>query len=779
MRSPAALAALLACLLAGALVTGAALPAAAQLLNAPLEGDPDAKMLLESDELLYNVETGRVTAVGNVYIEYRGYQVFARQVSYDEASNRLTASGGVRLEDPEGNTVIAEDLDLADDLATGFLTGLRADTIYRTRLAANRAERIGGNVTVFEDAGYTACWSCRRRPDRPPTWAIKARRVIYNEDADTLRFEEPRFDIFGTTVGPFPSFTIPDPTVRRKSGLLIPTGIYSNLLGFGVRVPYFQTIGPYRDVTVAVTPLTRQGVFGDIEYRERTPTGDWMLRGAGIWQLDPGAFESTSADRRFRGALTTRGSFLINPEWTWGWEGILTTDRRFLDDYKQRGGDGLTAPSTLFLTGLGERTSFDARLWAFRILQDDYDSNEVLDPPPPFSDVGSQLQGKQAFVHPVIDYDGVVGRSVLGGELSWSANLTSLSRQETDAFGAVVDGTTIARFRGVEGTFTRGSAEIGWRRRLYAPLGQVITPFTGARADVFAIENRDPNVDLDDGLRARLMPYAGINYRWPWLITADWGTQVVEPIAEIIARPNEGLIGDVFNEDAQSVVFDDTNLFGTTKFSGYDRVEGGVRANIGIRYTLQTYAGGALSIVAGQSYQIAGRSSYEDPDILDSSGNSGLTTSSSDYVAGLSLDTNRGLTVTAKGRFNENTFDVERAELAAAALAGPLATRVVYAYLAEQPDIGIIDDREEVQGSASLRVTDRVRVFGLMRYDIVDEEIIREGVGIAYDDDALSASIAYSHERADEVDDPDDQTVFFRIGLRTIGDVDASAGLDN
>jgi cytoskeletal protein CcmA (bactofilin family) len=37
-------------------------------------------------------------------------------------------------------------------------------------------------------------------------------------------------------------------------------------------------------------------------------------------------------------------------------------------------------------------------------------------------------------------------------------------------------------------------------------------------------------------------------------------------------------IGHMPNEDSQSLVFDDTNLFSVSKFSGYDRVEGCVRA---------------------------------------------------------------------------------------------------------------------------------------------------------------------------------------------------------
>ncbi|MEM0908951.1 MAG: LPS-assembly protein LptD, partial [Pseudomonadota bacterium] len=107
--------------------------------------DPDAKMYLEADELLYDTETGRVTALGHVFINYQGYQLFAREVTYDQASNTLSARGGLRLEEPEGSVVIARDMTLSDDFREGFLTGLRVDTIFRTRLAANSAERTDGN----------------------------------------------------------------------------------------------------------------------------------------------------------------------------------------------------------------------------------------------------------------------------------------------------------------------------------------------------------------------------------------------------------------------------------------------------------------------------------------------------------------------------------------------------------------------------------------------------------------------------------------------------------
>lgn len=768
--------------LAGLALLGAApaAPAAAQVLDRTIAAEAEGPLYLEADTLLYDINSDRVTARGNVFIAYQGYQLFAASVTYDPATEQLSASGGVRLEEPEGNIIIARDLVLSEDLREGFITGLRADTIYRTRLAANRAERAG-SITIFEDAGYTACWSCRRRPDQPPTWAIKARRVIVDETDRSLTFEAPRFEFLGAPAIPLPTFSIPDPTVARRSGFVTPTFVYSNLLGFGARVPYFQTLGPSADVTVALTPLSRQGVLGDVEFRQRTVSGFWTARAAGIYQLEPEAFEGATGDQRFRGSFSSQGEFWINPRWRYGWDTTLTTDRRFLSDYKQESGGNVTAPTTVFLSGLGDRNHFDARFWAFRILQDDYDDGDVNDAPPPFSPVGAQLQGKQAYVHPVVDYAGVYDGAVLGGELSYRFNLTSLSRQETDAFGEVVDGVNVARFRGVAGTFTRGSAEVSWRDRWFAPLGQVLVPYAGVRGDFFAVENNDPNVVAleDDPVAGRFTPVAGLTWSWPWLVTSDWGTQTVEPVAEIFARPDETHIGDLPNEDAQSVVFDTTNVFGPSRFSGFDRVEGGVRGNVGVRYTLQTYSGGYVSAIVGQSYHLAGRNSYAEEDILNSTGDSGLEEDTSDIVAGITLDTNGGFALTAQGRFEDETLSVERAEVAASARVGPLSTSMIYAYLAAQPELGYEDDREEVQGAASLRVLDRVRLFGLLRYDMQDKEFIRSGIGFGYDDDALSVSVAYSEDRGGGPDEPADRTVFFRVGLRTIGDAGVSTGLEN
>ena len=108
----------------------------------------------------------------------------------------------------------------------------------------------------------------------------------------------------------------------------------------------------------------------------------------------------------------------------------------------------------------------------------------------------------------------------------------------------------------------------------------------------------------------------------------------------MIARPNETQVSRFPNEDAQTLVFDDSNLFRVDKFSGYDRVEGGGRANYGGQYTAQFNQGGFVNVLFGQSYQLFGQNSFAQSSTTNTGLDSGLDSRASDYVARASYQPN-------------------------------------------------------------------------------------------------------------------------------------------
>lgn len=731
--------------------------------------DTSQPMLLEATDLRYDFDNDIITAFGGVEIYFDNYSLQADKVVYNRKTGRFSAHGNVRMTEPDGNLIQAESLDLSDDFSNGFIKALRIDTPQFTHFIAESAERTDDNVTTLNNGLY----SVYKNAPKPPLWRIRSTSIVHNQQERRIYFEGASLELFGTTVAKIPYFSIADPSVGRKSGFLLPRFVTKSRLGFGVAIPYYWSLAPTYDVTATVTPLTRQGVLGQLEWRQKFNNGGYEVNIGGISQADENQFEGSSGDVRGRFIVNTVGRFDLSDRWQAGWNLTYATDRAFREDYSFAKFGSAQELSKIYLSGQSLRNNFDANLYAFQISQEDNPSpTQPMNPSAPFSPVNADLQEKQPYIHPVVDQSLFFDKPFLGGQLNYDGNLTSLTRDTTDAFS--VNGQN--RFRGVEGTFTRVSANLTWQRTLIDPIGQSFTPFAYAKTNLYFLANADDNVTqlADEAVVFRGMPAIGLEYRYPFLAAFSGGNQVIEPVAQVIVRPNEAAIGELPNEDAQSIVFDASTLFEWDKFSGFDRNEGGSRANVGLQYRLQFDKGSFLNGLFGRSFQLAGRNSYAVPGLLDTTGDSGLQTDGSDYVASLYFDTNTGFRIGGNARLNESDFDVERAEVVASGRYGPASTVVSYAYLAERPDAGIDQQRQEVVGSLNLSLEDNWRLFGSVRYDIENKNFVQDAVGVGYDDEGFSASLSYGEDRSRNNGEPVDRVIFFRFGLRTIGDTSLS-----
>ncbi|TGV96801.1 LPS-assembly protein LptD, partial [Mesorhizobium sp. M2D.F.Ca.ET.145.01.1.1] len=142
---------------------------------------------------------------------------------------------------------------------------------------AESAERMGGVLTTFHNGVYTACEPCEDKPDKAPTWRVKARKIIWNGEKKTVRFENANFEFFGFPLAYLPAFEIADPTVKRKSGFLIPSIGYNSHLGYSVKIPYYFALSPTYDLTVTGSGYTKQGFLGEAEWRQRFNNGEYTF----------------------------------------------------------------------------------------------------------------------------------------------------------------------------------------------------------------------------------------------------------------------------------------------------------------------------------------------------------------------------------------------------------------------------------------------------------------------------------------------------------------------
>lgn len=739
--------------------------------------DPNAQMLVQAQELRYDYRAERVVAAGQVQIHYLGSVLEADTVTYDQRTKRLYAEGNVRLTEADGKVVTAQRLELDEHFRDGFVDSLHVETSDKTRMAAARADVYPADdkrLTVFQSGVYTACEPCKDDPTVPPKWQVKAARIIHDENEKTIYFEDARFELFGLPIAYFPYFWTPDPTVKRKTGFLVPKILTNRYYGFGFQLPFFWNIAPNYDLTFAPVITTRQGPLGIVEWRHRLIDGAYSIRASGLFQQDRDRIREIAgvgspSDRDFRGAVETKGDFRLSQNWYWGWDASLFTDNAYTSQY------GVTrqaseAISQVYLFGRGSNSYFDAR--ALHI----YGLSPI--------DVQKQLP----FVHPLLDYRYKFADPIFGGELTYNINLTSLTRQQEDydpitaaaAASGVCDNPAAKKspadclLRGIDGSYTRLSAEAQWRRTFIDSYGQVFTPFLYARADLGAVQiNPDLSTSafIEPGTRsvARFMPAAGLEYRYPFISSHSWGSQMIEPIVQVVARPNETQINRLPNEDSQSLLFDDANLLAINKFSGFDRIEGGGRLNVALQYSAFFEKAGYFNALFGQSFHLFGLNSYAVGDMANTGLLSGLETPRSDYVGRVTYQPNQTYSFTSRFRFDEETFATRRLELEGRVNFDRWTTSLTYGQYDSQPVIGMLLPREGIMPAATLKLTPNWSLSASALYSIDQSRLNTATFGVGYIDDCISLSVLYATNYGYRGDIVPSKVLMVQLAFRTLG----------
>lgn len=704
------------------------------VLKTPVAG---TRVDVVADRITFEGKSKVATATGTVRITYGPYILIATKVVYDQDDGSFKANGSVELREPNGNILQAETADLHNKFKEGFARHLRALLTNDVTITAEYARRQEGGITIYEHASYTACKDCST-DGGAPLWEITTTKTVHDEKAKNLYHTNPTLRIGGVPVGWLPYASMPDPTVKRRSGFLLPSFGSGGAYGFGVTTPYFQELGPSADLTFRPMWTTKQGPVADVEFRQRLNSGSYNVRGYGVYQLSGTDYPS---DSRWRGAVTTEGGFRLNDTWDWGWDGTLVSDKTFLDKYDFDDRD--LATSKVYLTGMDDRSYFSAQALHFRTLSLEQD------------------QGTMPMALPYINSEYTLDQAVLGGELSFDVSAYSLSRDDPYFFSTINHGTDQ----------TRAVTNVNWQRQMTTGAGQVITPFAKLRSDLYITNNVPNGVGgfQDEEVIGRVLPSAGIDVRWPFIASSDYGQSILTPVFQAIAATNETDEDQIGNEDAISLNFDNSSLFLHDRFTGQDRYEGGSRANIGLLYSFLADNGGFVRMSLGESFHIAGENSFDL--------GSGLGGSKSDLVGAIVFQPWDNLGLSYQARVEEDLSSINVQEAFANFTLDRFSGSLGYVYLNSEPSAGRDETIEQIESDASFRFTEAWSLFGGFKYNLADETFLSKSIGIAFDCDCMSAKLTYSETNTDYVDDEKDRALKLSVELRTIGRTGFSAGL--
>jgi len=200
-----------------------------------------------ASKITYDSKNRIATATGRVEITYGKYVLVATRVTYDLA-----------------NVLEADRAQLRDKFREGFAEHLKLLLTNSSTVTADYATRHQGYLTIYEHVTYTRCQTCVLA-DGTPLWQIKSRRTTHNEREGVLDHEDATFQFAGQDIVTLPHFSQPDPTVKRRTGFLMPRASIKGLYGAGVTIPYFINLAPDYDLTLEPMITTGQGVLAHAE----------------------------------------------------------------------------------------------------------------------------------------------------------------------------------------------------------------------------------------------------------------------------------------------------------------------------------------------------------------------------------------------------------------------------------------------------------------------------------------------------------------------------------
>ncbi|OYW45388.1 MAG: organic solvent tolerance protein [Sphingomonadales bacterium 32-68-7] len=724
-------------------------PAPLLAQDAPAAGPPPAapsaqpqvqrEVAFEADAASYDQDSDTVTAEGNVILRSEDQSVRADRVSWNRMTGQIVATGNIRLVDENGNQLFTDSLELTDELKAGAMENLLLVFREGGRLAAAQGRRNAEGDIELERAAYSGCAVVDGEGcDKPPSWRITARRVVYDEQTKRIRFEGAFFELFGLRVLPLPGLVVRADN-EATSGILVPEIELTASNGIELTGSYYWRLAPNRDLALTGYLYTAEAPMVSGQYRELTSSGAYQVTGFATYgQRIPLGGLAPVAEEDLRGYIDANGRFQLSPHWSVSGSFRVATDRTFLRRYDISRDDRLR--STLNLERIDDDSYFSVAGWVTQLL------------------LVRQPQGAVPIALPVIDYRRRIADPVLGGQFELQANSLALTR---------TDGQDTQR------AFAR--AEWNWRR--ITPLGQEITATAMLRGDIYHSDDnlltQNPAYRGTSGWQGRGVAIGAVDVKWPFVGSFLGGTQLVTPRLQFVASPPIRNL-DIPNEDARAIDLEDSNLFALNRFPGYDRVEDGARVTYGLDWQLDL-PGWRIKTSVGQSYRLT-----DEPALFPQG--TGLTEEFSDFVGRTEVRYQNFLKLTHRFRLDKDSLAIRRNEIDATI--GSDATYLELGYLRLNRDIDFafedLQDREEVRAAGRVAFAGNWSVFGAAVVNLTDRdedpsltadgfEPLRTRLGIAYEDDCLEIGVVWRRDYVAVADSQEGDIFRVYFNLKNLG----------
>ncbi len=224
------------------------------------------------------VQRGEILyAQGNVVAQHGSNQIKAEALEFNQKSNEIKFTNLHDFFDGKAIKLSAKEAIISDDLSKGIIRAANLIIDDAIKIQAEEVKLSDGEV--FSAKGISRVTSCEECEEKEPKWHLTASSAQRDIENSNVVYKNVTVRIKNLPIAYIPYLRMPDPSVDRAQGFLVPEALITSNLATGLKLPYFIPMGESSDMLI--TPyLSSKTKTLEYRYRKKFGNGDLTINGA-------------------------------------------------------------------------------------------------------------------------------------------------------------------------------------------------------------------------------------------------------------------------------------------------------------------------------------------------------------------------------------------------------------------------------------------------------------------------------------------------------------------
>ena len=216
-------------------------------------------------------------AEGNVVIQYGNNKIKAKAIKFNQKTKEIKFTEIQDLQDGNAISLSAEEAVISSDLSEGIISAanLLLDNSIKIQTGEVRLEN-GQISSVSEISRVTSCDECE---GKEPNWYLSASSAKRDSENSNIVYKDVTVRVKGLPIAYIPYLRMPDPSVDRARGFLVPEAVLTSNLASGLKLPYFIPIGSSSDLLLTPYFSSKTKTL-EYRYRKKFRKGELTVNGA-------------------------------------------------------------------------------------------------------------------------------------------------------------------------------------------------------------------------------------------------------------------------------------------------------------------------------------------------------------------------------------------------------------------------------------------------------------------------------------------------------------------